>query len=348
MSTQNLNTSIDLLLKKGRIALLMLICTVFSNFKTNASTGNAVINSNWNNTMTWSFNGVNRLPSCADTLVVPATKTVTVSSQHDYTACISPMIIYVYGILQFNNGNKLDLPCGSVVFIMSGGTVKKSTAGGGSSTLISICGTVEWKAGDGPLSGIDTLGTVVTLPIDLISFEAKKMKRSVKLNWSTATEINNSYFTIERSTNGTEFYEIAKVNGSGNSTFIRSYSYDDNSPASGVSYYRLRQTDFDGKTEVFSPVAVNFKKEDSNNIDVVVLKNPFNNYLKIAVDTYLKGKIEIRLFDVQGNTAYSSSELMSENATVLTNDLPDLKPGIYFLQVTVENVSSKMVQVVRN
>ncbi|MBK8363074.1 MAG: mechanosensitive ion channel family protein [Bacteroidetes bacterium] len=215
---------------------LMLICMGNMAY---ASLGVSVANSNWTNASTWSFSGVNRLPNCSDSIRIGSSNTVTVNSQVDYTACSGPMIIYVYGILEFTNGNKLDLPCGSVVFIMSGGLIKKSTAGGGSSTLISICGVTEWKAGDGPLSGVDTLGSATTLPVELINFEADKVDGAVKLTWSTATEVNNEYFTIERSNDGKHFGELEKITGAGNSSFSNTYSMHDNDPLEGVSYYRL-------------------------------------------------------------------------------------------------------------
>ena len=311
-----------------------------------AVVGNAVSNGYYATSSTWSFNGTNRVPTCNDTLRISASKTVTVNTQTSY-ACTSPIIIYVYGTLQFTNGNKLALPCGSVVFIMSGGTVKKSTPGGGSSTLISICGTIEWKAGDGPISGIDTLGTVGSLPIELAAFGAKQQKDAIQINWTTATEINNSYFTIEKSTNGTEFYPLAKVRGAGNSTFNISYSYVDHAPVAGISYYRLKQTDFDGRNETFYPVAVNFKSVGDKKLNIVVSGNPFRDELKFSVVGEDRDEVEIDLLNTQGVSIYHSIENVSENNFITITNLTDIRPGIYFLRVISGPTFSKAIQVVK-
>jgi hypothetical protein len=96
------------------------------------------------------------------------------------------------------------------------------------------------------------------LPIELIYFKALPLNQCVKLEWSTASESNNDYFTIERSRDGRNFYPIGKVKGAGNSLRELPYQYLDESPYSGTSYYRLRQTDYDGKFSFSDIVAVNY------------------------------------------------------------------------------------------
>ncbi|PKR80526.1 hypothetical protein CW751_09125 [Brumimicrobium salinarum] len=87
------------------------------------------------------------------------------------------------------------------------------------------------------------------LPIELISFSADEsaFKNQVDLNWSTASEKNNDFFTLEKSTNGKDWELLKTLNGAGNSTHTLKYRWTDQSPYSGISYYRLKQTDFDGK-----------------------------------------------------------------------------------------------------
>jgi len=296
-----------------------------------ASLGVSVANSNWTNASTWSFSGVNRLPNCSDSIRIGSSNTVTVNSQVDYTACSGPMIIYVYGILEFTNGNKLDLPCGSVVFIMSGGLIKKSTAGGGSSTLISICGVTEWKAGDGPLSGVDTLGSATTLPVELINFEADKVDGAVKLTWSTATEVNNEYFTIERSNDGKHFGELEKVTGAGNSSFSNTYSMHDNDPLEGVSYYRLSQTDYDGKRVTFPTVAIRNVKGDKN--EVLLLNNPFVSSIAFSTKHIRTGELQISLFTADGRVVLEEKRIANENSFYTIDNLEHLSNGFYLLQI---------------
>lgn len=95
------------------------------------------------------------------------------------------------------------------------------------------------------------------LPISLISFTGNVINGSTnRLQWSCATETDNHYFTLERSTDGVTFVAIATIQGAGNSDITTSYSYDDRSFASGWNYYRLRQTDFNGVSKVFSIIAL--------------------------------------------------------------------------------------------
>ncbi|MFP4288832.1 MAG: hypothetical protein ACLFQS_06215 [Bacteroidales bacterium] len=94
------------------------------------------------------------------------------------------------------------------------------------------------------------------LPIELLYFKAKAVSGQVYLEWGTATEINNDYFTIERSMDGINWEVITFETGAGNSNHTRHYSFTDQFPVDGISYYRLKQTDYDGKFEYFQPAAV--------------------------------------------------------------------------------------------
>jgi len=84
----------------------------------------------------------------------------------------------------------------------------------------------------------------VTLPIELIQFKATKVGAYVQLDWSTATEINNDYFTVERSVDGENFEVILTEKGAGNSSTQKDYRRYDEQPRVGYNYYRLSQTDF--------------------------------------------------------------------------------------------------------
>lgn len=96
------------------------------------------------------------------------------------------------------------------------------------------------------------------LPIHLLAFTATKQKASVLLNWQTASEMNNAYFSIERSNNGNNFSEIGKVNSKGTSNQLQEYSFTDGQPFNGQNYYRLQQVDNDGKYTYSKVVGVDF------------------------------------------------------------------------------------------
>jgi hypothetical protein len=113
------------------------------------------------------------------------------------------------------------------------------------------------------------------LPIELLSFTAQQNGSVVDLNWETVSEINNDYFTIERSEDAIDFETIATVGGAGNSSNKLNYGITDFAPLLGVSYYRLKQTDYDGKYEFSNIEAVNFTGEEKNGEpSILIFPNP--------------------------------------------------------------------------
>lgn len=114
---------------------------------------------------------------------------------------------------------------------------------------------------------------VITLPIELVSFTAVQNNQSVDLEWISASEINNDYYTLERSNDGVAWELIATLTGAGNSNELLTYNYTDYQPYEGVSYYRLTQTDYDGRYETFAPIGVNFVSGNENELKVSAINN---------------------------------------------------------------------------
>jgi len=94
------------------------------------------------------------------------------------------------------------------------------------------------------------------LPITLVSFTGQVNEQAVDLEWIVASQVNNDYFTLYRSINCLEWNEIKEIAGYGNCNEIITYNYTDTEPLEGISYYMLSQTDYDGTTERFSPIAI--------------------------------------------------------------------------------------------
>ncbi len=99
------------------------------------------------------------------------------------------------------------------------------------------------------------------LPVELSSFNAKLISKNVNIDWITQSEINNDFFTVERSKDNNHYEAIGTVDGSGNTTVSHTYSFVDHNPYSGTSYYRLRQTDFDGHSTSFTPISISNKNK---------------------------------------------------------------------------------------
>jgi hypothetical protein len=97
------------------------------------------------------------------------------------------------------------------------------------------------------------------LPVTWLSVTAQPLYNHVMIQWSTSTETNNDFFTVEHSTDGSLFTELSQINGAGNSTVVQTYSYIHTEPASGTQYYRIRQTDFNGTFDFSDVVVVNLR-----------------------------------------------------------------------------------------
>jgi hypothetical protein len=165
-------------------------------------------------------------------------------------------------------------------------------AGGNNVTGDANNGTIESNANWASYSPF-TLSwlTGTPLPITLVEFKATKVNEVVQLEWTTSTEINNDYFTIEKSTNGIDFEPISRINGAGNSNYLINYSKFDFNIEKVINYYRLLQTDFDGKITYSDIVSVDMSKDAGTIIMTVnsIGQEVNSNYSGIVFDVYSNG-----------------------------------------------------------
>lgn len=175
------------------------------------------------------------------------------------------------------------------------------------------------------------------LPIELLSNTTTCNGSSVVIEWSTASETNNNFFTIEKSSDGIHFNSIGTVNGAGTSTNILNYSFTDNNTLAGTFYYRLKQTDFDGNSTTFSILtSENCSSTSSVNI------NAFNNQngnISIVIDDENNSVYTATLFDAIGKKI-SSTEIKTAKGTNQFNiDITSINSGVYF--ISIDNGSTK-------
>lgn len=190
------------------------------------------------------------------------------------------------------------------------------------------------------------VGTTNPLPVSLIEFYAQCVDRIVHLNWSTASETNNDYFTIERSPDMTIWDQLAIVDGAGNSNSIRTYSYDDESPYEGNSYYRLSQTDFNGASETFAPITVECLSNPGSN-EAVFFPNPFDGSVVLQLSNTSTEKIHIVVYDMLGKVVYNKDLDAIEAAhQEFVLNFADLSTGMYFVDVKSAhfNVNAKLIK----
>ena len=126
---------------------------------------------------------------------------------------------------------------------------------------------VNWSGYTNPNGGgnqCQTGSSSVIVPVELVSFNSKKDHNNIILEWQTATEINNDFFNIERSSDSKNFKMIGKVMGYGNTTETIDYDYTDRNPIKGTNYYRLKQFDYNGEFEYSEIISIDFDSRDDH------------------------------------------------------------------------------------
>jgi len=171
------------------------------------------------------------------------------------------------------------------------------------------------------------------LPIELISFNAslEPSGNRVRLNWTTASEKNNDYYTIERSNNGIDYKVLAQVEGSGSTNTFKKYEAFDNAPLSGINYYRLKQTDFDGSYAYSKLVGLTVDE----NIDFSLFPNPLSHTQTLSIKvnkTYINSESMLLIYDLSGKLIVESPLKISDTNEFSQEDL-QLEDGIYFVKV---------------
>lgn len=180
------------------------------------------------------------------------------------------------------------------------------------------------------------------LPVEFTVFTATlKDNKSVTLNWTTATELNNDYFSVEKSTNGLSFSEIGKKKGAGSSSAEKKYEFTDNSPHMGVSYYRIKQTDFDGKFDYSDVVAVSFEKQSDGSCILKVYPNPCPGQCNVSLSDCLEGEnseIVVEIVDALGNKIHQHLPYRDTDGSFnfYMDNMNALAPGIYIVKAVSE------------
>lgn len=182
-----------------------------------------------------------------------------------------------------------------------------------------------------------TTGGESPLPIELISFSGKAGNGMVKLTWTTGSEKNNDFFTIERAVNDKFFKEIGTLEGAGTSVSEKSYAYTDDFPPSGTLFYRLKQTDFNGDFEYSNIISIKYPNASDKNLllhNLVLYPNPTsseNINLKLEGE-YPKGNASLRIIDLLGNTLFNyhfETDSLAKGLKIHTNR--KITPGIYIV-----------------
>ncbi len=176
---------------------------------------------------------------------------------------------------------------------------------------------------------VDNISLAFTaLPVELVSFSCKEIAHSALIEWETASELDNDYFSIERSRNSIDWETLALVGGAGTSNHQINYSYADENPLSGQSYYRLKQTDYNGEFSYSDIESVNFDPSTQ----IKIYPNPTVNYITIEWNTIEEPEYNISNLFGENLTDQIASNFLNGKTQL---DLSSLRAGIYIITTKV-------------
>lgn len=187
-----------------------------------------------------------------------------------------------------------------------------------------------------------TITAASTVPVTLSRLEAIKRASNVVVQWSTASEINNSHFVVERSLDGVNFEGIGRVRGNGTTSRSMQYSYTDEGVLDQYSrvntiYYRLRQVDFDGSEELSRVVRIQNNQNEGARAEV--LPNPNRGSFVLELSTDWENEATVTIYNMTGSAVYSTATMLRNGTNRMDMDL-NLPSGVYSIVVTHQGIQT--------
>jgi len=178
--------------------------------------------------------------------------------------------------------------------------------------------------------------TQIPLPAELIKFEAKSEVAAVRLSWETASETNNAYFAVERSSNGINFQTIGRVKGAGTTSDVSRYAWVDEKPLNGTSYYRLKMVDVNGNNQYSTIIAV--KRALASRPQLKAYPNPTSGEFSLDITTQVAEEIQVIITDITGQVIQTKNipAVLGRNTANL--NITDVRSGTYLVIVKGANI----------
>lgn len=261
-------------------------------------------------------------------------------------------VLVVFGDME--NNNKADITNNGTIVItgnltLNGGQQDYNDSNGSNNGLF-VGGTVSGNGdtaganADMPASGVSFFGPEmeefvngggsVPLPVELVSFDSEITGSAVRLSWLTASELNNDYFSVQRSENGVDFYEIGTVQGNGTTDEMHSYSFADRNPFSSIQYYRLQQFDYDGASEIHKTIVVDLNEFNAPR-SAEAFPNPTTDEVNLRFDRQTV-IAELNLVDLSGKIV-AQLAAKGESGMEFGSKLPQLEKGLYFIRFRTDS-----------
>ena len=258
------------------------------------------------------------------TCTFPCTVVVTISG----IVCVGGGSGFQIGYFTGACGSLTNLGCSSG----SGGTVTTTILNLSPNQTVTI--GLDGNAGANCSFNISATNTIVPLPISLVSFSAVQLRDYVTIDWTTASETNNNYYTIEKSYDGIDFLPLENIEGQGTTNSFTTYNRKDYNLRGGLNYYRLKQTDFDGKFTYSDTRAVIISEDDAA-LNFTIVPNPSDalSYTSLILNKKISEAITVTICDINAKIMHESL-VEVDGTTVDLNH--QLKSGIYIVRVVSE------------
>lgn len=203
---------------------------------------------------------------------------------------------------------------------------------------------LHFNGGDDQPAVMKMYGCAVPLPVELLLFKGGSKGDHNLLEWSTASETNNDYFSLEKSMDGNNFTSIAIIDGAGTSKHTLYYSYTDLKTTEDITYYRLKQTDFDGTTSYSTIVAINAPQ--AGKALELFISCPVTDQLIYSVCCLQKGHAQVEIIDLNGKIILKTNVQANVGFNKFVMDAKNLAEGLYILKFsgTDGSVSGKFVK----
>ncbi|MBI2270297.1 MAG: T9SS type A sorting domain-containing protein [Bacteroidetes bacterium] len=290
------------------------------------------VTGNWTSNETW----VSGAPGNGDSVVVPTGLILTVNANNLGPFSGMRITVEAGAEIIIGGGKKLELEDDGIIYLLGNGKLSAENHG----SLGFIGGTEVIQGSTGPATTVTLTGPLkitkdgqFPLPIQLVFFSAKEEGGKVLLTWATGVEVNNDYFSIERSLDGISFEVIGRIKGAGTSSRQLNYSFLDEKPFEDISYYRLKQTDYDGKFEYFALGSANIRSKTQFS----VYPSPAASAEMVNVSYFSAHQEEgaiINIYNAEGSIVLSKTQSISEGRNLLSFE-NNLSTGLYLLRMTV-------------
>lgn len=294
-------------------------------------------NGKWATAATWD---ANRVPQNNDSIVIPANITVKM----DKPRSLDNVIVQVFGTLYFESG-KLNLNNTCRVILENGGRI----SGTDISEHLTIGAVIKFYGNEAAVTGAAFADSTTSispngfslgvLPVTFTAFYTVLSGTNVQLHWSTAQEINNHHFEIERSTNGQKWNTVGVVKGAGTSNIQNKYTYIDNSVSGEIMYYRIRQVDVTGHSQYSTVRTVRI----NGTMAVTTIYTSAKQTVTIDLNSEAKNNLRVRVLNMNGQVI--TQQVYQQAAYRLTMKVPGAFAGVYVVQVSDNNGWSEVKKV---